>query len=192
MEITFYLQFQHPSCSPQEPDWDLPCLSWVTLQKRGQKDAGTLCHRQVCVPNTQSSEALGTRLSSLILSGQQRPVTVSSVLMVKHTFCPHHLPGSLHSHAGTRQSGTHRGWGRSTGSSKWQKKSGGISDLPGKSQIIILQHYFCCAARHMWECIKAMSAHIHASFTHRGSIGSRKETCSCAVPTWPQGNDSML
>lgn len=31
MEITFYLQFQHPSCSPQEPDWDLPCLSWVTL-----------------------------------------------------------------------------------------------------------------------------------------------------------------
>lgn len=48
MEITFYLQFQHPPCSTQEPDWDLLCLSWVTLW-REQNDASTLCHKQVCV-----------------------------------------------------------------------------------------------------------------------------------------------
>lgn len=51
------------------------------------------------------SEALGSRLVSLIPSGQQRPRTVDSMLMVKHTLCPHHLPGSLHSHAGAQEQG---------------------------------------------------------------------------------------
>lgn len=58
MEITFYLQFQHPPCSPQERDWGFPCLSWVTLW-REQKDAGTLCHRQVCGGNRDALRLWG-------------------------------------------------------------------------------------------------------------------------------------
>lgn len=150
--------------------------------------------RYVCVWNRSCSEALGIRLSSLILSGQQRPVTVSSVLMVKRTFCPHHLPGSLHSRAGAQEQGKvgHIGAGADPQLPPSGRRSQEVFQTSLEEPDYYSAAYFCCAARHMWECIKAMPAHIHASFTHRGSTGSRKKPCSCAVPTWPQGNDSML
>lgn len=92
MEITFYLQFQHPPCSPQGSRLG-PSLSVLGDSVEGAEGCWHSVSQAGVWGEQGCSEALGSRLSSLILSGQQRPVTVSSMLMVKHTLCPHHLPG---------------------------------------------------------------------------------------------------